>query len=355
MSPTIRDVADLANVSFQLVSAVLAGKKYARASESTRKRIFESAEKLGYVPSVSARILKGGESKVLGVLVDSRAPSVVHSLLAEIEHVADLQGYRLLVAQAHDNPEKLLASFHSLKQYVVDCILSLAHDYPLLSGKLREKLLKEKNLVFVLNTEGEESCAVDVDIEEAMARAVKHLRTQQYRKAALLITRDEKKLEALSASCRKRVEGFRKCVPEGRILFVPDITLNEEAARKVCRRLAEKDLEKESIDCVIAQNDYMAALLMKELLQCGKKIPQEVGVIGWDNLFIGECTAVTLTTFHYDRKELAECAVQKLLSRIRGEEECGKICLKLKMTVRESTQRNSLTGQGKNKKRGVKK
>ena len=144
MSPTIRDVADLANVSFQLVSAVLAGKKYARASESTRKRIFESAEKLGYVPSVSARILKGGESKVLGVLVDSRAPSVVHSLLAEIEHVADLQGYRLLVAQAHDNPEKLLASFHSLKQYGVDGILSLAHDYPLLSGKLREKLQKEK-------------------------------------------------------------------------------------------------------------------------------------------------------------------------------------------------------------------
>ena len=100
MTPTIRDVASKADVSFQLAAAVLGGKKYARAAESTRQKIFTAARELGYVPNASARILRGDASKIIGVIIDSRAPESVFSLLAEIEHAADQLGYRILTAQA---------------------------------------------------------------------------------------------------------------------------------------------------------------------------------------------------------------------------------------------------------------
>ncbi|MBO5725403.1 MAG: LacI family DNA-binding transcriptional regulator [Lentisphaeria bacterium] len=342
MGATIRDVADLAGVSFQLVSAVLAGKKYARASEPTRKRIFDAAEELGYTPSISARILKGGESKVLGVLIDSHAPESLHTLLGELERQADLLGYRLMVAQAHDNPEKLLESCRALKQYGVDGIISFAHHYPYQGVELEEKLRGEKNLVFVMGTGNAEHCTVDVDIEDGIFQALEHLKAQHYRNPALLLCREEKDGLPLFNSCKRRIAGFRKHAPEGKVFFVPNFMKEPEKVREAYAAFVREEVEKFSIDCVIAQNDYVASFLMRELFRNGKRVPQDFGVIGWDNLFIGECMNVTLTTFHYDRKEMAENILNVLLDQIRNGDKAGnrKLCLRLTMTVRESTQRN---------------
>ena len=106
----------------------LGGKKYAHASASTREKIQESARKLGYVPNASARILRGDASRIIGVLIDSRAPESMYGVLAEIEQRADELGYRILSAQAHDNPDKLLQAYYSLKQNGVDGIISFSHD-----------------------------------------------------------------------------------------------------------------------------------------------------------------------------------------------------------------------------------
>ena len=98
MAVTVRDVAAEAGVSFQLVAAVLGGKKYAHASAATGEKIREAARKLGYIPNASARILRGDASKIIGVLIDSRAPETMYSILAEIEQLADRHGYRILTA-----------------------------------------------------------------------------------------------------------------------------------------------------------------------------------------------------------------------------------------------------------------
>ena len=96
MVATIRDVAAKAKVSFQLASAVLGNKKYARASEATRKKITDAARNLGYVPNVSAKILRGDASKIIGVLIDSRAPESTFSILAARIHVFHPGGNRTL-------------------------------------------------------------------------------------------------------------------------------------------------------------------------------------------------------------------------------------------------------------------
>ena len=106
-----------------------------------------------------------------------------------------------------------------------------------------------------------------------------------------------------------------------------------------CRTLIREDFPANRVDAVIAENDNLAAILMKELLAAGIRIPQDFGLVGWDNLLIGQCLPVKLTTLYYDRKEIAENTLCMLLDRINGNtaSSCGPF--ELNLIVRESSQK----------------
>ena len=335
MAATIRDVAAKAGVSFQLASAVLGNKKYARAAEATRGKIFAAAEELRYVPNVSARILRGDPSRIIGVMVDSKAPESVFSLLAEIEHVADQRGYRILSALAHDNPEKLLTSYRSLKQNGVDGIISLAHDYSQLNCRLDAQLKDDPKIIFVLNTLENQNSSIYVDTAEGMVKAVEHLRSKGYSRPALLLIKDVNQNQ-LSQSRRKRIEGFLRACPDGKIFYLEHSDQLSDLAEK-CRQLVREMEIPPKTDSVIAENDNLAAILMKQLLSAGIRIPEDLGLIGWDNLLIGECLPVSLTTLYYDQAEIAQAALQMILNRIEGRGTDDKIRFECKMIIRESS------------------
>lgn len=336
MTPTIRDVASKADVSFQLAAAVLGGKKYARAAESTRKKIFSAAQELGYVPNASARILRGDASRIIGVIIDSRAPESVFSLLAEIEHAADQLGYRILSAQAHDNPEKLLTSYRSLKQTGVDGIISLAHDYSQLNCRLDAQLKDDPKIVFVLNTQENQGSSIYVDTAEGMVHAVAHLRTEGYRNPSLLLIKDGKQSQ-LSLSRRNRIDGFLRACPDGKVFYLENGSDRLSDLSFKCGELIREELIPQQVDAVIAENDNIAAILMKQLLAAGIRIPEDFGLIGWDNLLIGECLPVSLTTLYYDQSEIAAAALQMILNRIQGRTADSHVKFKCKMIVRESS------------------
>ena len=336
MTPTIRDVASKADVSFQLAAAVLGGKKYARAAESTRKKIFSAAQELGYVPNASARILRGDASKIIGVIIDSRAPESVFSLLAEIEHAADQLGYRILSAQAHDNPEKLLTSYRSLKQTGVDGIISLAHDYSQLNCRLDAQLKDDPKIVFVLNTQENQGSSIYVDTAEGMVEAVEHLRTAGYRNPALVLIKDGQQSQ-LSLSRRNRIDGFLRACPDGKVFYLEKGSDRLSDLSVKCGELIREELIPQQVDAVIAENDNIAAILMKQLLAAGIRIPEDFGLIGWDNLLIGECLPVSLTTLYYDQSEIAEAALRMILNRIQGRAADSHVKFKCKMIVRESS------------------
>lgn len=342
MTATIRDVAAKAGVSFQLASAVLGGKKYARASEATRGRIVAAASELGYVPNASARILRGDASRIIGVLIDSRAPESTFSILAEFEQAAASRGYRILIAQAHDDPGKLLESYKSLKQNGVDGIVSFAHDYPLQNCHLDQLLKDDPRIVYILNSIDSDpnGSYVDADIAGGMKTAVGHLLENGYRKPALLLL--NRSSEKLTGSIKKRIDGFQTCAPSGAQVFCLSCNeLDSGTVSEICRRLISEKFIPGRIDSVIAQNDNLAAILMKELLAAGIRIPQDIGLVGWDNLLIGQCLPVTLTSLYFDRKQLAGFALQLLLDKIGGHSDPVRECFPMNLVVRESTRRNS--------------
>ena len=95
------------------------------------------------------------------------------------------------------------------------------------------------------------------------------------------------------------------------------------------------------IDSVIAQNDNLAAVLMKALLDEGVRIPQDFGLIGFDNLPVGECLPVTLSSLYYDKKELADSVLKVLREKIAGVPEPVRLNCEMKFVSRESTDKNA--------------
>ena len=338
MSPTIRDVASKASVSFQLAAAVLGRRKYAHASESTRKRIFSAAEELGYVPNASARILRGKASKILGVLIDSRSSESMFSFLAEFEQTADASGYRILTAQAHDNPEKLMSSYSFLKQNGVDGIISLSHDYSQLGCRLDQRFPDDPKIVFVFNTDEQNPSAVDIDIKSGIIAAAGHLRNRGYRKTALLLHGNSDP-EKQPESCRQRMAGFRLGCPDGQVFFLTaSANALDEIEKESCLLLREK-LIPGGFDSVIAVNDLTAVILMNQLLAAGIRIPQDFGVIGCDNLPIGAYYPVKLTTLGYDRKKASRSVLQIMMDKIAGNTRPARVTFPMELIVRESTNR----------------
>jgi DNA-binding LacI/PurR family transcriptional regulator len=340
MSPTIRDVASKASVSFQLAAAVLGRRKYAHASESTRKRIFSAAEELGYVPNASARILRGKASKILGVLIDSRSSESMFSFLAEFEQTADAFGYRILTAQAHDNPEKLMSSYSFLKQNGVDGIISLSHDYSQLGCRLDQRFPDDPKIVFVFNTDERNPSAVDIDIKSAIVTAAEHLRSRGYCKTALVLHGNSDP-DKQPASCRKRMEGFRLGCPDGQVFFLPTSVNELNALEKESCRLLREKLIPGRFDSVISVNDLTAVILMNQLLSQGIRIPQDFGVVGCDDLPIGACYPVKLTTIGYDREKMARSVLQLMMDKIAGNIQPARVTFPMELIIRESTNRQS--------------
>ena len=98
MAATIYDVAEKSGFSFQLVAAVLGGKKYAHASEATRKKILKAARELDYRSNMAASILAGGSSRLIGVFIDSFTSYRTLRLLQEIERISSELGYRIMTS-----------------------------------------------------------------------------------------------------------------------------------------------------------------------------------------------------------------------------------------------------------------
>ncbi len=340
MEVTIRDVAARANVSFQLVSAVLGKKSYARASAKTREKIDQAARELGYQPNISARILQGGKSGLLGVLIDSRPPEESHSLLAEIEQAASAQGYRLLIAQAHNEPEKLLQSYYSLKQNGVDGVISLANDYPFADCRLDEVLKAERKLIFVRDTADGSYSSVDIDVAGGMIQAAEHLQKQGYERTALLLVDNDAEKSCLNRSMQQRIEGFKSACPEGKVCFLRCNDTDIDRIETQCELFIENELRPASIDSVIVQNDYYGAVLMNRLAKANIRVPEDCGIIGQDNRRICECLGVKLTSLDYDRRALAEKVVEFMLKHINGEAETCRKVFEMKLIVRESSVKN---------------
>lgn len=317
---TIREIARLANVSVGTVSRVLNGRP--GVSPQTRERVLALIQKLGFVPSPAARELVG-RSRTVGLLlapgVRRYTPYFALLLEALTEELA-MEGLR--VREVLTDPVGLP------EEEALAYLLLGAHDHdPRVEG------LKEQGVPFVLVGHYPGVFWVAPDDEEGAYQATRHLLELGHEAIAHLTG------HLHHQAGRDRLRGYRRALEEAGVPYRPELLLDGDfnvlTAYRAVRRAWEGGVR---FSALFAASDEMALGARAALEDLGLKVPQDVSLVGYDDLpEIGE----GLTTVHQDIPTLAQEAVALLREALRGSEPRGRR-LPVHLVVRGTTARKEV-------------
>ena len=327
--PKIRmiDIANQAKVSAATVSQVLNPRKGSvRVAEATAKRIRRIAEKLNYRPDVSAQMLAGKQSKIIGVIIDSYAPSVHQRTLAVCEDLLAEHGYRLMIGQTHNNCEILTNYIKDFIAYNVDAIICFAHEYPAQGFDISKSFGNYKKVIFVGHPKAKDAFFVDLDVKTGIEQLVELLHRKGRNKIAMILQ------QFGYCSDFQRVAGYRDGLQKCGLQYDKSLMLDMEINSKCVDYLLNH-----KVDAVLTSNDKNAILLIKELIARGINIPEDISVCGFDNDEISSLFIPELSTVDQDSQTQAK-AIVKLTMDMLSRRDCNKsIVIKPQIIERKST------------------
>ncbi|MEU8249582.1 LacI family DNA-binding transcriptional regulator [Nonomuraea sp. NPDC048916] len=320
------DVAALAGVSAMTVSRVLNAPDRVRAE--TRERVLAAVRELDYWPNSAARRLVTGRSGVLGVVsIDTTLYGPATTLYC-IEQAARLSGYTVSIASLSTlHRRSIQEAVHRLGAQSVDGVVIVAPHESAADG-----LLHLPPDLPVVAVDAGYDCPVPVamvDQRAGAARATRHLLSLGHE----TVWHVGGPVDWIDAS--GRIEGWRGVLEaEGRP--VPDPLRGDWSPRsgyQLGRRLAEDP----SVTAVFAGNDQMALGVLRALREAGRRVPEDVSVVGFDDMPESAYYCPPLTTVRQDFREVGRHAFHLLLDRMAGEPAESRRLVEPDLVVREST------------------
>ena len=313
MAPTIHDVARLAEVSIKTVSNVL--NDYPHIRPTTKQRVLDAIEALDYTPNLTARGLRSGRTGLINLIIPFLRNAYFAELADVVMRAADAQGLSVIIAQSGADRKRELELLRGPRAQMVDGILFSAlalgeQDDDLLSKVttpmvlLGERILHgPKDHVTMRNTEG-------------VKAATQHL-IDQGRRRIVAFGADPNMQQG---SAGLRLDGYRQALDEAGLPYDPDLVVQVVGWFRSTGAAAMRDFLDRGIpfDGVVALNDLIALGAMRILQEAGLRIPQDVALIGYDDIDETRYSLPTLSTIDPGREEIAEVAVRYLVERISG-------------------------------------
>jgi DNA-binding LacI/PurR family transcriptional regulator len=335
--PTSADVASRAGVSRTTVSFVLSGRSGVNIGVATRARVQAAARELGYHPHGPARQLAGRRSMTLGMVLRQTAQQVASdALLAETLHglagAARADGFRVLI-------EPLAPG----EGTYADLLRSRRADGLVVSGpraddqELGVLALEGFPIVLQGSRPDLDIPSVDVDNRAAANQAVRHLLALGHRRIACI---SNAPLAYTAAS--ERVAGYRQALAEAGLPV--DEALIEAGSFDAAsgHAAAAALLERTSFTAVFVASDVVALGAIRGLRLAGLGVPDDVSVIGFDDVALAEHFDPPLSTVRVPARALGEAAGRVLLARLNGDGVASRTLLPTELIVRESTSAFSL-------------
>lgn len=319
------DVAALAGVSAMTVSRVLNAPHRVRAE--TRERVLAAVRELDYWPNLAARQLVTGRSGVLGVVSIDTTLYGPASTLYCIEQTARLSGYSVSIASLSLLSRRSIEeAVRRLRAQAVDGVVILAPHESAADG-LRH-LPRDLPVVAVDAGEDIPVPVVTVDQRAGAARATRHLLDLGHRTVHHL----GGPVDWLDANYR--IDGWRQ-VLESSGRPVPEPLRGDWSPRsghELGRRLADDP----SVTAIFVGNDQMALGLMRALREAGRRVPDDVSVVGFDDIPEAAYFWPPLTTVRQEFGEVGRHAFHLLLDRMAGQTEPARRLVEPQLVVRES-------------------
>jgi len=324
---SMADVARHAGVSAQTVSRVSNG--HDTVIEETRRRVLASMKELGYRPNSAARALKSGEFRTIGVILFTLSTTGNVRTLEAIATSAAAEGYAItLIPVAVPTQEGVNGAFTRLGELAVDAIILLMEVHLLDVAKV--SLPPGVQVVVADSDAGESYAVVDTDQADGTRQAVRHLLDLGHRTVHHLAG------PALSFAAERRTSAWRATLEEAGC-EVPPIERGDwspSSGYEAGLRLARRD----DLTAVFVANDQMALGLVRALHDSGRRVPQDVSVVGFDDLPESSEFLPPLTTVHQDFAEVGRRLVAQVLRQVReGVTVAGTELVPTRLVVRAST------------------
>lgn len=320
---TIQDVAKAAGVSTATVSRYL--NKTAKVNDETAKKIVCAIEKYGYEPNFFGKGLRAGKTNMILVIISTALNSFYGKALKAIEDEAEKYGYGVLIAANYDNAEKENTYLSLLKNRLVDGVIVMRPAVTL--AELDALSLQFPVVQCAEYINGSAAPFVSIDNYKAAYEVMENLIKSGHRKIGLISVGDR----LLSAVLRQKayLDALKNHGIENTY-----IEFGDYAYKKSCT--AARSLIESGVDAIFALSDKMAGAAISVARDMGISVPNELSVVGFDNVDIAKVVTPQLTTVSQNQTLLGEKAFKKLINIIDGKKENSEF-VDYKIIYRNST------------------
>jgi len=305
----IKDVAEKAGVSITTVSHVINETRY--VSDDLKTRVQSAMEALNYRPNTLARSLRSGRSRTIGLVI----PDISNLFFAEISRKIEDKGfefgYSVILCNTDDDLEKEKRYIDVLLEKQVDGIIFIS------AGEAKENILKqmEMDIPIVVADRDIPSLTSDVvliDNHEGGYEATNYLITLNHKRIACITG------PSLVTPSALRVEGYKHALKDAGIPINESLIcqgdFRYESGENCMRNLLKNP---EPPTAVFVCNDMMALGAFRAIHECGMKIPDNISVVGFDNIPLSQTAYPALTTMAQPIAEMANISVDLLVERIQ--------------------------------------
>lgn len=328
----IRDVAALARVSPTTVSNVLSGNR--PVSSATRERVEWAIEQLGYRPNLSARNLRLRQGGLIAVAVPEIDVPYFAELISHVVQDARERGYTVLVDQTNGRLEAERFVLSGMNPGMVDGII-----FSPLGIQRAEYETRRDTTPLVLLGERITGAGLDhvaIDNVAAVADAIGYLVQQGHRRIAAIGHQDPRG----GGTAPQRTEGYRQALDRARIPYDAALVVHTKKYHRRDGAVATAELLDRGVDvdAIFAYNDLLALGAIHTLHERGLRVPEDVAVIGMDDIDDGRYSTPTLSTIAPDKPTIARTALDLLLDRMAGESQAPRqIVIPHTLVVRNSS------------------
>ncbi|MBI1281507.1 MAG: LacI family DNA-binding transcriptional regulator [Anaerolineaceae bacterium] len=333
---TIADVAKLAQVSKMSVSRVLNGQT--GVSESTRQRIMEAVEQLGYVPNAGTRG-HADATKMIALLITDITTSYMGEIVRGVSSAAERLNYGLMLytqgnMRSANHAERTNFYLSLLSNSMVDGVLMVVPlDYEVIVSDL-----KAHNLAYVIidhhnGTDNEPS--VTATNRKGVLDAMRHLLALGHRRIGFITGR-------MDIACSlDRMQGYRDGLAEVGLEYVPELVLEGDFTQPTGFRQGQALLQlPEPPTAIIASNDLMAFGVMDAAKAAGLRVGHDFSIIGFDDIFMASQVYPPLTTIRQPMADMGADAFELLVALLEGRTVLNlRRELPTELIIRESTGR----------------
>jgi LacI family transcriptional regulator len=341
----IRTIARAAHVSIATVSRTI--NNVPTVNPEIAKRVWDVIDKLDYFPNTQARALVSGRSKLFGLIVSEITNPFFPELIQGFEDIAVAHGYEILVSSTNYDPKRMSHCIRRMLERKVEgvAVMTFGIEEPLLDQLANRKV----PLVFIdIGPPRPGISLLKVDYHRGILQGVQHLAALGHRDIAFI----SGPLTLHSAQSRRAAfcASLKECAipPNSAWIIEGDHTM-EGGIASMERLLAGK-----MPTAVMCSNDMTAIGVLHKLYRAGLRVPDDLSVIGFDDIHISEVTIPPLTTVQMSRFELARAAVTALRTHVEQPQEAKReYNIQTDLIVRESTAPPKRTKQKSERKASI--